>query len=93
MNAIIGDPKRLKTVAEDFVKHYENRIAEGATVKGKAMFVCSSRPIAYELYKNILELRPEWGEVKVAEDGVVLIRKRKKGNQTDGANQNGHDPR
>ena len=78
MNAIIGDPTRLKTVAEDFVKHYENRIAEGATVKGKAMFVCSSRPIAYELYKNILELRPEWGEVKITEDGIVLSEKEQK---------------
>lgn len=78
MNAIIGDPTRLKTVAEDFVTHYENRIAEGATVRGKAMFVCSSRPIAYELYKNILALRPEWGEVKVAADGVELSDKDKK---------------
>ena len=78
MNAIIGDPTRLKTVAEDFVKHYENRIAEGATVRGKAMFVCSSRPIAYELYKNILELRPEWGEVKITEDGIVLSEKEQK---------------
>lgn len=78
MNAIIGDPTRLKTVAEDFVKHYENRISEGATVKGKAMFVCSSRPIAYELYKNILELRPEWGEVKITEDGIVLSEKEQK---------------
>lgn len=79
MNAIIGDPTRLKTVSEDFVKHYENRIAEGSTVKGKAMFVCSNRPIAYELYKNILELRPEWGKVKVAADDVVLSDKDKKG--------------
>ena len=78
MNAIIGDPTRLKTVAEDFVTHYENRIAEGATVRGKAMFVCSSRPIAYELYKNILALRPEWGEVKLAADGVELSDKDKK---------------
>ena len=78
MNAIIGDPTRLKTVAEDFIKHYENRIAEGSTVKGKAMFVCSSRPIAYELYKNILELRPEWGLVKIAEDGIVLSEKEQK---------------
>lgn len=78
MNAIIGDPTRLKTVAEDFVTHYENRIAEGATVRGKAMFVCSSRPIAYELYKKILALRPEWGEVKVAADGVELSDKDKK---------------
>ena len=78
MNAIIGDPTRLKTVAEDFVTHYENRIAEGATVRGKAMFVCSSRPIAYELYKNILALRPEWGEVKIAAGGVELSDKDKK---------------
>lgn len=78
MNAIIGDPTRLKTVAEDFVKHYENRISEGASVKGKAMFVCSSRTIAHELYKNILELRPEWGEVKIAEEGVVLSEKEQK---------------
>ena len=78
MNAIIGDPTRLKTVAEDFVTHYENRIAEGATVRGKAMFVCSSRPIAYELYKNILAIRPEWGEVKIAADGVELSDKDKK---------------
>jgi type I restriction enzyme R subunit len=78
MNAIIGDPTRLKTVAEDFVTHYENRIAEGSTVRGKAMFVCSSRPIAYELYKNVLALRPEWGEVKVAADGVELSDKDKK---------------
>lgn len=78
MNAIIGDPARLKTVAEDFVTHYENRIAEGATVRGKAMFVCSSRPIAYELYKNIIALRPEWGEIKIAADGVELSDKDKK---------------
>jgi type I restriction enzyme R subunit len=49
MYAIIGDPDRLKAVAEDFVKHYENRVSEGATIKGKAMFVCSTREIAYEL--------------------------------------------
>ena len=68
MNAILGDPKRLKALAEDFVKHYENRITEGATVKGKAMFVCSSRGIAYEFYKNVITLRPEWNEIKVAAD-------------------------
>ena len=78
MNAIIGDPTRLKTVAEDFVIHYETRISEGSTVKGKAMFVCSNRLIAYELYKNILALRPEWGEVKIAVDDVELSDKDKK---------------
>jgi type I restriction enzyme R subunit len=68
MNAILGDPKRLKALTEDFVKHYENRISEGATVLGKAMFVCSSREIAYEFYKNVIALRPEWNEIKVSAD-------------------------
>ncbi len=72
MYAILGDPDRLKAVAEDFVKHYENRVSEGATVKGKAMFVCSNREIAWELYKNIIELKPEWNEIRAAEEGAEL---------------------
>ena len=36
------------------------------------MFVCSSREIAYEFYKNVIGLRPEWNEVLVAEEGVEL---------------------
>ncbi len=59
MNAIIGDPDRLQALAEDFVKHYENRVSEGATIKGKAMFVCSTREIAYEFYKNVIALLGE----------------------------------
>ncbi len=78
MNAILGNPDRLKKLAEDFVKHYEKRVSEGVTVKGKAMFVCSNRQIAYELYKNVISLRPKWAEVRVAEDGVVLSDKEKR---------------
>lgn len=78
MNAILGDPDRLKELASDFVQHYEKRVSEGATIKGKAMFVCSSREIAYEFYKNVIALRPEWTEVKVAEDGAVLTDKEKR---------------
>lgn len=78
MYAIIGDPDRLKAVAEDFVNHYERRVSEGSTVKGKAMFVCSTREIAYELYKNIIELRPEWNEIRAAEEGAELTDKDKR---------------
>ena len=78
MYAILGDPDRLKEVANDFVNHYENRISEGATVKGKAMFVSSSREIAYELYKNIIALKPEWNEMREAEVGVTLTEKDKR---------------
>ncbi len=78
MYAIIGDPDRLKAVADDFVRHYEKRVSEGSTVLGKAMFVCSTRDIAYELYKNITALRPEWNEIRMAEEGVVLTDKDKR---------------
>ncbi|MHA8108440.1 type I restriction endonuclease subunit R [Aquirufa sp. A-Brett2-W8] len=78
MYAIIGDPERLKAVAEDFVSHYEKRISEGSTVKGKAMFVCSTREIAYELYKNIIALKPEWNEILAAEEGAELTDKDKR---------------
>lgn len=72
MHTILGDSDRLQAIAEDFVAHYEARVAEGATVKGKAMFVSSSRQIAFELYKKIIALRPEWAEVKEAEEGAEL---------------------
>ncbi len=78
MNAILGDPDRLQAIAEDFVKHYEHRVSEGATVKGKAMFVCSSREIAYELYKNIIQIKPEWAEIRKAENGAELTEKEKR---------------
>jgi type I restriction enzyme R subunit len=78
MNAILGDPDRLQAIAEDFVKHYEHRVSESATVKGKAMFVCSSREIAYELYKNIIQIKPEWAEIRKAEKGAELTEKEKR---------------
>lgn len=78
MNAIIGDPDRLKAVAEDFVNHYETRIEEGATIKGKTLFVCSSRPIAFKLYQEIVLLKPEWAEAKAFEEGSTLTEKEKK---------------
>ncbi|SHO56562.1 type I restriction endonuclease subunit R [Vibrio quintilis] len=72
MNAILGDPDRLAALAADFVDHYENRVAEGSTVKGKAMFVCASREIAYDFYRQVEALRPQWFEKKQAVDGAML---------------------
>src|SRR5690606_16376571 len=75
MEVVLGDTDRIKAIAQDFINHYEKRIEEKATVAGKAMFVCASRGIAYKLYKEILELRPEWGEITIAES---LTEKEKK---------------
>ncbi|WP_409439123.1 type I restriction endonuclease subunit R [Psychromonas sp. GE-S-Ul-11] len=62
MNSILGDPDRISAIAKDFVEHYEKRVEEGSTVAGKAMFVCSSRGIAYQLYQELETLRPAWFE-------------------------------
>lgn len=57
LEAIVGSESRMSLVARDFIEHYEKR-QEG--MAGKAMFVAMSRRIAIELYKEIVELRPEW---------------------------------
>ena len=72
MSTILGDPDRIRAIAEDFVAHYEARVNEGTTQKGKAMFVCSSREAAYQLYKDIIDLRPEWNEIRACEEGSTL---------------------
>lgn len=66
MNTVLGDDKRLQAIAEDFVTHYEKRLNEGSSVKGKALFVSSDRKIAFKFYKKLMELRPEWAEEKKA---------------------------
>ncbi|PTA50134.1 type I restriction endonuclease [Shewanella morhuae] len=77
MNAILGDPDRIEALASDFVKHYEARVSEGSTIKGKAMFVCASREIAYAFYTKVNALRPGWFEAKQAMDSVLLSDKDK----------------
>ncbi|WP_201556181.1 type I restriction endonuclease subunit R [Psychrobacter immobilis] len=72
MSTILGDPDRIRAIAEDFVEHYETRVNEGTTQKGKAMFVCSSREAAYQLYKDIIDLRPQWNEIRACEEGSTL---------------------
>ena len=79
MSSILGDPDRIKALAEDFVNHYETRVNEGSSIKGKAMFVSSSRKIAYTLYKEVIALRPEWGEKLECEEGVTLTEAERQG--------------
>ena len=78
MNAILGDPKRLQNIAEDFIEHYEKRVSEKASLKGKVMFVCCNREIAYALFKRIIKLRPKWNEIRAAEEGAELSDEDKK---------------
>ena len=72
MGAILGDPDRIKALAKDFVEHYGKRIDEGSTIAGKAIFVSSSRSIAWALYHQLQALRPEWFESKACVAGETL---------------------
>ena len=72
MKEIIGHPDRLNAIAEDFIAHYENRISEGSTVLGKALFVCYDRNIAFDLYKKIINLRPDWAEERECDGNFIL---------------------
>ncbi|WP_144605853.1 type I restriction endonuclease subunit R [Algoriphagus algorifonticola] len=78
MRTILGDPSRIQAIAMDFVDHYETRVAEGSTIVGKAMFVCSTREIAHQLYQEILMLRPQWGEIRFTDQEVELSEKDKR---------------
>ncbi|MHC1730264.1 MAG: type I restriction endonuclease subunit R [Syntrophobacteraceae bacterium] len=57
LEAIVGTDKRLNLIAEDLVRHFDNRCE---ALQGKAMVVCMSRRICVELYKAIVALRPSW---------------------------------
>jgi type I restriction enzyme R subunit len=60
LEALVGTEKRLKLIAEDLVKHFEERLS---AMDGKAMIVCMSRRICVELYKAITAIRPDWHHV------------------------------
>ena len=63
MESLLGAPEIIDDICTDIIHHYEdNRAFE---VTGKAMIVGYSRKIAIEMYKKILELRPNWKD-KVA---------------------------
>ena len=59
MELLIGDEDRLKLLAKDIIEHYENR---KGILNDKAMIVCMSRKIAFDLYNIMLSLRPEYNE-------------------------------
>lgn len=58
--AVAGAPTRLRQIAEDVVRHFEER--RDAMGGGKGMIVAMSRKIAVSLYDEIARLRPHWVE-------------------------------
>ena len=64
MAAVLGAPETIETLCNDIVFHYEEHREHYLT--GKAMIVAYDRSIAMKIYKQILDLKPDWTEkVKV----------------------------
>jgi type I restriction enzyme R subunit len=78
LEAMVGTEKRIALVAEDLVKHFEDRLQ---ALDGKAMVVCMSRRICVDMYDAIVKLRPDWhndddnkGVVKIVMSGSASDR-------------------
>lgn len=62
LNIVLGNPERLQRVARDIIEYYDKRVTDQPDLLQKAMIVCSDRTIAYNLYKAMIALRPQWAE-------------------------------
>ncbi|SDX68183.1 type I restriction endonuclease subunit R [Hymenobacter psychrophilus] len=83
LEALIGSERRIATIAQDIVTHFEQR---QEVFEGKGMIVAMSRRIAADLYAAIVALRPAWhsddltqGRLKVvmtsaATDGAIIAK-------------------
>jgi type I restriction enzyme, R subunit len=69
LEAMVGTEKRIALVAEDLVKHFEERLTG---LDGKAMVVCMSRRICVDMYDAIVKLRPGWHDTG-DDKGVLKI--------------------
>ena len=72
MEVILGEPSRLERLAVDIHDHYVSSCANDPDRVQKAMVVCSSRPIAYELLKKFQERYPEWFVEKKVPEGMEV---------------------
>lgn len=69
LEKLVGAKPRLKEVAVDLVRHFEERTS---VIEGKGMIVCMSREICAQLYKELTMLRPEWHDPD-PEKGTIKI--------------------
>ena len=67
---LVGAPPRLEVVASDIVSHFENRLE---AMDGKGMVVCMSRKICVALYKQIVQLRPDWHSDNDLEGSIKIV--------------------
>lgn len=70
LEKLVGSEPRIEQVAKDLVAHFENRIS---TMPGKAMIVCMSREICVDMYKAIVNLKPEWHDADTSKGAIKIV--------------------
>jgi type I restriction enzyme R subunit len=70
IEALIGSEKRIQNIAQDMVRHFEQRQEVFA---GKAMIVSMSRRIAADLYEAIIKLKPEWHSEDLNKGAIKVV--------------------
>ncbi len=70
MEVILGEPSRLERLAVDIHDHYVSSCENDPERVQKAMVVCSSRKIAYDLLMKFKDKYPEWFVEKKVPEGV-----------------------
>ena len=61
LHALLSAPQTIDTLCKDIIDHYENNRADLLT--GKAMIVAIDRATGIDIYKKLIELRPQWKEI------------------------------
>jgi len=70
LEAMVGTDKRIGLVAEDLVRHFEQR---QDVMEGKALVVGMSRRICVSLYDAIVKLRPNWHNDDDKRGGIKVV--------------------
>ena len=70
LEAVVGAEKRVRMIAEDIVRHFDQRLE---ALDGKAMIVCMSRRICVDLYRELVRLHPEWHDDDDAKGKMKVV--------------------
>lgn len=78
MEIILGEPSRLERLAVDIHNYYVASCENDPTRVQKAMIVCASRAIAYDLLTKFKDKYPEWFVEKKVPDGINVSEEKQK---------------
>ncbi|MFG0828114.1 type I restriction endonuclease subunit R [Pseudomonas sp. CJQ_7] len=76
LERVVGAEPRVRSVAADLVKHFEERnqgMVSVGQIPGKAMVVAMSREICVHLYNEIVALRPDWHDEDPEKGAIKII--------------------